>query len=259
MSYDLSVVIVHYNTPDLLCQCLISLHSIPCAFSFETIVIDNASQSPGIAALWEEFPTVEFHFNPKNLGFARTCNQGIRMGQGRYLMLLNPDALIDGRGMAEMVEFMDAHPDTGISAPQLLNPDGSLQYSCRRFPSLRAILLRASRLDRLFPRPVAEYLMMEWDHDSAQAVDWVIGACMVLRQEALDSVGLLDEGFFMYYEDIDLCYRMKQGGWKVCYNPQVKIRHEHQRTSASLLPNRLSLVHAHSLCRLFRKHRLAWW
>jgi GT2 family glycosyltransferase len=257
VSGALSIIIVHYDTPGLLRQCLASLcvEELAC----QVAVLDNASPDRSVRQLPEEFPRVRFVFNEENVGFARACNQGIRMGEGAYCMLLNPDAIIDGTAIGGLVECMERNPKVGVVAPRLVYPDGSLQFSVRRFPTLLAILLRVLRLDGLFPRPVGRYLMRDWDHGEGREVDWVMGACMLLRREALDEVGLLDEGFFMYYEDIDLCYRMGRKGWKVRYEPGIAVRHEHQRDSASPMPNQLAWVHLCSLVRLFRKHRLSWW
>ena len=255
---SISILIVHYETPDLLRQCLCSLFATPSDQPFEVIVIDNTSVDPAVKELPEVFPQVVFHFNRENIGFSKGNNQGIRMGQGKYCMIANPDTVMDGTAIQGMTAFMDEHPDVGVAAPRLVNPDGSLQFSCRRFPTLRTLLLRVFRLDGLFPRLANRYLMRDWDHAEARSVDWVMGACMVLRRQALDAVGLLDEGFFMYYEDIDLCLRMWQEGWKVYYEPGVVVRHEHRRTSAAFPPNRLTWVHARSLIRLLRKHRFAW-
>jgi GT2 family glycosyltransferase len=252
---SLSIIIVHYDTSGLLRQCLSSLCDLP----FEIIVLDNASPDQSVRQLPDEFPRVRFVLNEENVGFARACNQGIRIGQTEYCMLLNPDAIIDGASLQGLVEYMEGHPEAGVMAPRLVYADGSLQLSVRRFPTLRAILLRILRLDRLFPGSVDRYLMRDWDHGEGREVDWVMGACMLLRREALEGLGLLDEGFFMYYEDIDLCYRMGKQGWKVRYEPGIVVRHEHQRDSASLLPNRLAWVHLRSLVRLFRKHQLPWW
>jgi GT2 family glycosyltransferase len=253
----LSIIIVHYDTSGLLRQCLSSLcaEDLPC----EIVVLDNASPDPSVRQLPHEFPRVRFVFNEENVGFARACNQGIRMGQGKYCMLLNPDAVIDGAARRSLVASMEGHPEAGLVAPRLVNPDGSLQLSVRRFPSLAAIGLRILRLDRLFRGPVDRYLMRDWNHGEGRVVDWVMGACMLLRRKAVEEVGLLDEKFFMYYEDIDLCYRMGQKGWKVRYEPGIAVRHEHQRDSASWVPNRLVWVHLRSLVRLFRKHRFPWW
>ena len=254
----LSVLIVHYNTVSLLQRCLTALFSETQGISFEVIVIDNASPDPKIRDLPDVFPAVAFHFNRQNTGFAQACNQAIAVSKGRYLLLLNPDTVVPEEGLGKLVTFMEAHADAGACGPRLVYPDGRLQLSCRRFPTLRALMLRITRLDRLAGGPVRKYLMEDWDHQNLQEVDWVIGACMMLRRGALEDVGLLDGGFFMYYEDIDLCYRLWKQGWKVYYNPGVTVLHNHQRGSASLLPNRLSYIHARSLARLFRKHRLAW-
>jgi len=153
---------------------------------------------------------------------------------------------------------MEAHSDAGACGPRLVYPDGQLQLSCRRFPTRWALALRIFRLDGLIRSPVQAYLMADWDHARICEVDWVIGGCMMLRREAVETIGFLDEDFFMYYEDTDLCYRLKEDGWKVYYNPEVSVVHHHQRMSARLLPNRLSYIHARSLWRLFQKHRLSW-
>ena len=254
----LSVLIVHYNTADLLRRSLTALFSDPPEVSFEVLVVDNASPDETVRDLSREFPDAVFHFNRRNVGFAQAGNQAIGMSKGRYPMLLNPDTVVRGEGLDRLVAFMEAHPDAGICSPRLVYPDGKLQLSCRRFPTLLVLLLRITRFERLIPGPVRHYLMADWDHMSIREVDWVIGACMVLRREALEEVGFLDGAFFMYYEDIDLCYRLWQKGWKVYYNPDVTVLHNHQRMSARLLPNRLSYVHARSLLRLWRKQRLAW-
>ena len=254
----LSIVVVHYDTPKALRGCLGSLYAAPVDFAFEVRVIDNASPHGSLGDLAQEFPQATFQFNTRNLGFARASNQGTRASEGRYVLLLNPDALIDGAGIRGMVQFMEARPEAGAAGARLVHPDGRLQLSCRRFPSLLTVLLRTTRLERVVRGPTRSYLMQDWDHAAAREVDWVMGACAILRREALDAVGLLDEGFFMYYEDIDLCRRLWAAAWKVYYNPEVVVRHEHQRGSATLIPNRLTWEHARSLVRLFRKHRLPW-
>ena len=251
----LTIVMVHYDTAGLLRQCLGALLSAPAGVPYEAIVIDNASPDATVRHLPREFPGVRFRFNRRNLGFARAVNQGIRMGTGRHVLVLNPDTIVRLEDLGKLVAFMDVHPDAGACGPRLVYPDGGLQLSCRRFPTLLALGLRISRLDRLVRSPVRHYLMAEWDHSQIRDVDWIIGGCMALRREAIEQIGLLDEGFFMYYEDIDLCHRLHRKGWKVYYNPEVTVVHHHQRTSASLLPNRLSYLHARSLIRLIRKHR----
>ena len=250
----LSIAIIHYETPMLLRQCLTALFAGCEALPFEVMVIDNASRRAPVGDLPKAFPDVAFHVNATNVGFAAACNQAMAMATGRYVLVLNPDIIIHRAALDNLVAFMDAHPDAGVCGPQLVYPNGELQLSCRRFPSLWVLLLRIFRLDGVMPRPVRSYLMADWDHAQVREVDWVIGGCMMLRREAVAEIGFLDDGFFMYYEDIDLCYRLKQAGWRVYYTPEVSAVHHHQRMSARLLPNRLSYYHARSLWRLVGKH-----
>ena len=255
----LSVLIVHFETPDLLRQCLASIFSEPTELSFEVIVIDNASRTTDVRQIALEFPDATFKFNSMNVGFAVACNQVVEMGSGRYILLLNPDTVILPQELSNLVLFMESHPKAGACGPRLLYPNGELQLSCREFPTRLALALRISRLGHLIRHPVRSYLMADWDHAHISQVDWIIGGCMMLRREAFEDVDFFDEGFFMYYEDTDLCYRLKKKGWKVYYNPKISVVHHHQRMSAGLLPNRLSLIHAKSLWRLFQKHEFAWY
>jgi GT2 family glycosyltransferase len=253
------VVIVHYNTPLHLHRCLVSLFSTPFDRLRRVVVIDNASRDRSVEGMTQEFPGVQFRFNDQNQGFATACNEGIRVTKAAYCLLLNPDTLITAPAIATLLRFMENHANAGIVAPQMLNADGSLQLSCRRFPKLLPVLLRATRMASLAPGPVDQYLMRDWDHTQGGPVDWVIGACMLLRRTAVESEGLLDERFFLYYEDTDLCRRLSASGWGVHYEPAALVRHEHRRESASLFPGRAARAHFCSLFRLFRKHRFALW
>ena len=253
------VVVVHYNTPGMLRDCLESLYACPTEDSERVVVIDNASPDRTVEQIAREFPQAEFLFNPANVGFAAACNQGVRATESAHCLLLNPDALIGSAAIQSLLAFMATHADAGVVAPRMLNPGGSLQWSCRRFPTLRAVLLRASRLDRFFPAPVDRYLMRDWDHAQAHQVDWAIGACLLVRRAALVEVGMLDEAYFMYHEDTDLCRRMQAAGWGVYYEPVAVVQHEHRRESADLLPGRAIRSHLRSLVRLFRKHRFQLW
>jgi len=254
----LAIIIVHYDTPELLRACLAHLASDPPALEYRILVVDNASPGARVREVAGEFPDVEFHYNARNVGFARACNQGIRATAGPYCLLLNPDALLGSAAIRDLVELLAFHPFIGAAAPRLVNPDGSVQWSCRRFPTLRVLLIRAARLDRLFRRTADAYLMRDWDHAAPRRVDWALGACLLLRRDAVEGVGLLDGGFYMYYEDVDLCYRLRAGGWETWYVPQAVVPHVHQRGSATLWPGRLARAHARSLVRLWRKGELPW-
>jgi GT2 family glycosyltransferase len=253
------VVIVHYDTPEHLRRCLALLCASPDDSVQKVVVVDNASPDRSVEAFPAVFPAVRFIFNRTNLGFAAGCNQGIAAGSSSLCLLLNPDALITAETLAALRVTMATQETAGVVAPRLVNPDGALQLSCRRFPTLLAVFLRALRLDRLCPAAVNRYLMRDADHATALTVDWAIGACLLLRRAALEEVGLLDEAFFMYYEDTDLCRRMQSAGWKVFYEPAAVVQHEHRRESASLIPRRATRAHVHSLFRLFRKHRFPLW
>lgn len=256
---DLTIVIVHHGTPALLRDCLAHLLARPPQAPFEVIVVDNPARRGDPSTAVAGFPKVRLVRNPANLGFATACNQGLRLGQGRAGLLLNPDARIDGPTIDGLLVALDRHPRCGAVAPRLVNPDGSLQWSCRRVPTLGAILLRGLHLGWLRRAQVDAYLMTDWDHGVAAEVDWAIGACLLLRRQAVAEIGWLDEGFFLYYEDLDLCLRLHQAGWSVRYEPGLVVEHQHRRQSARLLPRRQTWEHLRSLRRLVRKHPLPWW
>jgi hypothetical protein len=199
-------------------------------------------------------------------------NQALLAAAGRYVLILNPDIEVLPGSIDELATHLDRNPQTGIAGGKLLNPDGTLQYSCRTFYTLSTLLHRRTPIGKLFPnsRVVRDHLMMDWDHDSVREVDWMLGACLMVRRDAIREVGLMDERFFMYFEDVDWCYRMKQHGWQVVYVPAARMRHVHRRDSAKGggLLNRRLMAHLNSMFRFFdkwntllyraRKHRDAW-
>jgi GT2 family glycosyltransferase len=255
-------IILHYRTPDLLVECLQSLRRHPFTLgTCEIWVVDNASGDGTPARIRRDFPEVQVLENPANLGFAAGNNRGIARSQGRYILLLNPDTQVQEGALDELVRFMEAHPDAGAAGGQLIGLDGEIQTSCREFPNLLGVILRGTPLHRLFPRhpSLCRYLMTDWDHRTPRPVDWVLGACLLIRREAWERVGPLDEGFFMYYEDIDWCYRARAAGWSVYYVPSARIIHHHRRESARGPFNRLTWIHLRSIMRLFSKHPLPLW
>jgi len=235
---DLAIVIVNYNTRDLLRRCLRSLPPAAGALSYEVLVVDNCSPDGSAAMVRGEFPWVRLMESDHNGGYAYANNLGLRaLGYGtsetmavypRYVLLLNPDTEVPPQGLAQMVAFMDAHPDVGVAGPKLVRQDGSLDKACRRsFPTPAVSFYRLSGLSRLFPRSrrFGRYNLTYLDENTQADVDAVVGAFMLLRHEALAQAGLLDEAFFMYGEDLDLCYRIKQRGWRVVYYPAVTVLH----------------------------------
>jgi len=218
-SLGLSVVIVNWNTASLLRGCLASL--ISSLFDgMEIVVVDNASSDDSVPMLRHEFPTARVIENDRNVGFSRANNQGILASQGHYILLLNSDTIVPQNALNRLVEFMEQHPDVGACGPRLIRPDGKPQeFAFGNDPTLSYLLRRGTC--RLFLRRA----LHDWNTDQIQAVDWVSGACLLVRRQVIDQVGLLDENIFMYFEDNDWCLRMRSSGWRVYYNPTVSVIH----------------------------------
>lgn len=217
---DLSIIIVNWNTADHLERCLASIVQSANADSVDVAVVDNASSDASVSVVESKFAGVRLIRNRANVGFTRASNQGILASAGRYVLLLNSDSVVARGALAALVGFMDKHPDAGACGPRLVRPDGTIQpYGFGGDPSLSYLLARGLRR-LLFGRP-----LHDWAIDEVHSVDWVSGACIILRREALNKVGLLDEGFFMYFEDNDLCLRLRERGWRVYYNPDVSVIH----------------------------------
>jgi len=230
---DLYVVILNYNTRDLLAACLDSLREQR-GLAFEVCVVDNASSDGSADMLAGLFPEITLVRNPTNAGFSAGNNAGLRAagwpehGNARHVILLNPDTVVPPDALAGMVAFADANPDVGVVGPRLLLLDGTLDKACRRgFPTPAAAFYRFSGLSRLFPRSprFGRYNMTFAPEDQQLDVDSVVGACMLVRAEAVAKVGLMDERFFMYGEDLDWCLRVKQLSYRVVYDPTVIVHH----------------------------------
>jgi len=244
---DLSILVVSWNTRRLLADLLTSLIGDAVDLSTQPIVIDNASADGSAEMVAGRFPQVDLIRNAENVGFARANNQGIAEAAGRYVLLLNSDTRIPPGALASLVCFMDAHPDVGACSPRLLTADGAAQaYAFGDDPSL-AYLLRRGWNRLLRNRP-----LHDWGVAHTLDVDWVSGACLLLRQEALVQVGGLDEAIFMYFEDVDLCRRVRQHGWRVCYVPEIQITHLGGR---SLMQNpKAPAAYQQSLRYFYAKH-----
>jgi GT2 family glycosyltransferase len=220
----------------------------------ELIVVENVPD--GSAELARDLaPQATVLRNPRPLGFAANCNAGLERSRGRHLLLLNPDVRVHPGALDALVGFMDAHPEVGIAGPRLHNPDGSLQFSCRHFSTPFLFALRGLGLERLLTRypPQRRALMQDWDHAETREVDWVLGAALIARRSAIEAVGPLDPGYFLYCEDQDWCYRMWTAGWKVVYVPASVMTHTHHRASYRSLFSRWKWIHVRSTLRMFRK------
>jgi GT2 family glycosyltransferase len=251
---DLSIIIVNWNTRDLLAQCLQAVFSAAGGVPIEVIVVDNASADGSPELVQRDFPQVRLIQNAANVGFARANNQGITVSQGRYVLLLNSDAFVCEDTLEHMVAFMEAHPAAGLAGCKLLYKDGRLQPSCMAFPSLLTEFFIATWLDRLFPRSrlFGHYRMTYWDFGDVREVDVITGAFMMARAAAIDQVGLLDEGYFMYSEEVDWCYRFKAAGWKVLYSPGAETVHIGEGSSRKIRADMLIQLYRSRIC-FFRK------
>ncbi len=254
----LSIIIVNWNTRDLLAGCLASIYSHPPAATFEVIVVDNASADGSAALVQSQFPQVTLLTNANNPGFAAGNNQAITHSNGRYLLLLNPDTIVRPGALDTLLTFMDTHPAAGAAGSLLLNPDGSLQHSCHPAPTLSREWWRLFHLDHLFA--LARYPMEQWPQDRPREVDTIQGACLIVRREVIDQVGLLDDAYFMYSEEVDWCLRIRRAGWQLYWVPQAQVIHYGgQSTRQVAVTMFLQLYRAKLL--YFRKHdgRLAGW
>lgn len=219
----LSIVIVNWNTRDILAQCLTSIYAYPPDGEMEVFIVDNASVDHSATMVREHFPQVRLIENNENMGFAKANNQAIRQSTGRYVLLLNPDTAAHPGALETLVRFMEEHREAGAAGAHILNPDSSLQLSCYPAPTLSRELWRLFHLDALWP--YGQYRMADWSMNTPREIDAALGACLILRREALDKVGLLDEDYFIYSEEIDLCYRLRRTGWHIYWVPQAKVTH----------------------------------
>jgi N-acetylglucosaminyl-diphospho-decaprenol L-rhamnosyltransferase len=260
---DVAIVILNYNVAPLLRQCLRSLEAASHEVRARAIVVDNCSEDESVSMVRTEFPDVIVIQSPSNGGFSVGNNLALRAiselpSMPRYVWLLNPDTVVPPNALRALVDFMDQAPDVGVTGPRLLLSNGELDLACRRsFPSPLVSFYHMIGLSRLFPRSArfARYRLTYLPDDVVADVDSVVGACMLVRGELLRSVGLLDESFFMYGEDLDWAYRIKNSGWRVVYNGTVTVIH-HKRQSSRKSP-RAIVEFYRSMLIFFRKHYAA--
>jgi GT2 family glycosyltransferase len=247
---DLSVIIVSWNTRELLSGCLRSVHEAAGGPTSEVFVVDNASTDGSVKMIRQHFPWVRLIANSENVGFAPATNQAIRQSLGRYILLLNSDAEVHSGALETMVQFMEEHPHAGGCGPLLLNADGSFQTSCYPMLTPEREFWRLVFLERLWRR--ATYGQECWDRETPRAVDAIKGACFLLRSAALAEVGLLDEQYFMYTEEFDLCYRLLQAGWQLWWVPRAIVTH-HGEASAKQMAEQMYVQLHRSKVQFYRK------
>ena len=247
----LSIIIVSWNTAQFLENCLVSILANTPTSSCEIWVVDNASTDDSPRMVREMFPQVHLIENQENVGFARANNQAIQRCAGKYILLLNPDTLVTYGALQALVEFLDKHLEAGAAGARILNPDGSLQISSHPRPTLSRELWRLFHLDSL--SPYGEYPMTKWETNRVYEVDALMGSCLLLRKEVLAQVGFLDEDYFMYSEEVDLCYKIQRAGWRLLWVPQAKVVHFGGQ-STKQVPTEMFLNLYHGKIKFFRKH-----
>jgi hypothetical protein len=225
---DLSVIVVTYRSRPHIAECLRSIDRARGNLALEALVVDNASDDGTLAEVRAGAPWARIRETGDNLGYARAVNIGLRETTGAFAVVLNPDCVVEPGALEALHAWMTGHPRCGIAGPLIRNPDGTIEYTARSFPGASAFLFnRYSLLTRLWPgNPWSRrYLLSDWDHASPRAVDWVTGACMLVRREAVQQVGGMDEAYFMFNEDVDWCHAMKDAGWSVDFVPESRVTH----------------------------------
>jgi GT2 family glycosyltransferase len=251
---DVAILIVGWNSRELLGPCLDSIRAMDPPRTRQVVLIDNASSDDTVSFVRQQYPEVELIANKENAGFARGNNQGMAVARGRMVLLLNPDTEVRPDAIPSLLDFLERHPEVGVCGPKLLYPDGRLQPNGRRFPTLASQLLVATGLRQL--SPAAYDMRYQWgrtDFDREADVDEVSGACLMVRREVVEQVGGMDEHLFMYYEEVDWCYRIKRAGWKVAYVPRAEVVH-HIAQSVNKAGFRAYRAFHTSQYRYFRKH-----
>jgi GT2 family glycosyltransferase len=244
----LSIIVVSFNTQKLLSGCLKSVFRSTKGLDFEVIVVDNHSQDGSAEMVKKEFPGVKLIANSQNTGFSRANNQGLRQAKGSFLLLLNSDTIVHKDALVKMVAFLKSKKEAGVVGPRLLNQDGSYQPSAGRFPTLGVSAIM------LFKEHFRADDRVRGSFAKTRPVDWVMGAALMVKKEALNQAGLLDEAIFMYLEEVELCYRIKSKGWKIFFYPQAKITHLGQGSSLSGRQGPILNIYK-GLTYFYQKHR----
>lgn len=250
-----SVVIVSWNAKAYLAECLGSLSPSVCRYPMEIIVVDNASADGSPEMVKNDFPHVKLVRNGENLGFAKASNRGIAVAQGEFVALINSDVHVLDDALTLLVDHCKAHRDIGIVGPRIIGGDGHLQRSCRGFPSVWNMFCRALALDIIFPRTswFGGYLLKHWSHEELRDADILSGCFWLVRRDAMRVVGLLDEGFFIYGEDMDWCLRFRQRGWRAVFLPEAEAIHYGGASSANA-PIRFFVEKQRADLRYWAKH-----
>ena len=256
---DLGVCIITRSSAEVISNCLDSLFTQTDKHALDVVAVDNASEDGTVDEIRDGFPSVKLIENRENLGYSKAVNQGLRVLDARYYVLLNPDAIIQDRALEKVIEFMDENPQAGICIPKVLNSDGTLQYQCRRGEARPGeVFSYFLGLAKMFPNNTrfTGYLLNHLDNDQVNEVKAVSGSCMVIRREVIEQIGYLDERYFAYQEDSDYCFHARKAGWKIYYVPTGEVIHLGGRGGSSVNPY-FGIYHWHLSYYLYYKKNLA--
>lgn len=246
---DLSIIIVNWNAKKFLADCLRSVYENTKDIIFEIIVVDNASNDGSAEMVQKEFPHVILIENKENLGFNAANNRGIKISKGRHILILNPDTIVLGGALNQMMKFMDDNKDTGALGCKILNSDKTVHFYFRKVPTLKKEIIKL-----LFPKLVSlkEKRVDPQDYETIHQVEILSGCCMMIRKDVFNKIGLLDERFFMYEDDVDLCYQIKKNNWKIYYIPSAEVVH-YGKQSTNQCKAAMTIESYRSTYKLFEK------
>ncbi|TVX89397.1 glycosyltransferase family 2 protein [Paenibacillus agilis] len=261
---DLSIIIVNYNTKQLTLNCVASVLESETEYTYEIILVDNASKDDTVVAVKQQYPCVHLIENKDNLGFSKANNQGMHVAKGRYVLLLNSDTIVQPDTFDIMIRFMDENPKVGSAGCKVVLPDGSLDKACKRgFPTPAATFYYVSGISKRYPNSPKynAYHRGDLDENGSYPIDCLVGAFMMVRREAIEQVGMLDEDYFMYGEDVDWCYRIQQAGWVNYYHAATSILHL-KRASSRNKPYKITYEFHRAIYLLHKKNfakYYPWW
>ncbi len=253
---SLSIIIVSWQVKNLLKKCLESIYQNQVDIALEIFVVDNASNDGTAEMVKTNFPQVKLIANQKNLGFAAANNQALKSATGQYLLLLNPDTEILNGALKKMLDFLEASPKIGIAGCKHLNADRTLQPSVRRLPTFFPIFLMLIKITKVFKnlKTIKKYLATDFDYQLTQPTEQVAGSFFLIRKKILEQVGLLDENFFLWFEEVDYCKRAKDAGWQIWYNADASIIHHGGQSFSQQLTAKKQKMFFTSAWRYFKKH-----
>lgn len=257
---DISIIIVSWNVENLLNKCLASIYRNQGNVTTEIFVIDNASTDKTVPMIKSFYPEVDLTVNPKNYGFAAANNQGMIKSRGKYVLLLNPDTELMAGTLEKMYQFMEKNSKIGVAGCKHLNSDLTLQASVRSFPTVKPILLIFTKLAKLMPglKSLNQYLLKDFNYKFSTTVDQVAGSFFMIRHEIIDQIGGLDERFFIWFEEVDFCKRVKEAGWEVWYNHAAQIVHHGGQSFSQELTIKKQVIFFKSAWYYFQKHGFKW-